>query len=54
MQAVGVGSVTGTSIAYAGMLEFQTDIGNALSPSCGYVATPIVAACHVSGGGISS
>jgi len=40
----GVGSVTGTTIAYAGMLEFQTDVGNALSESCGYVATPIVAA----------
>ena len=40
----GVGSVTGTSIAYAGMLEFQTDIGNALSQACGYVTTPAVAA----------
>ena len=40
----GVGSVTGTTIAFAGMLEFQTDIGNALSPSCGYVTTPAVAA----------
>ena len=40
----GVGAVTGTAMAYAGMLEFQTDIGNALSPSCGYVTTPAVAA----------
>lgn len=40
----GVGSVTGTSLAYAGMLEFQTDIGNALAPSCGYVTTAAVAA----------
>lgn len=42
----GVGSVTGTSIAYAGVLEFQTDIGNALreGASCGYVTTPSVAA----------
>lgn len=40
----GVGSVTGTSLAYAGMLEFQTDIGNALAPNCGYVTTAAVAA----------
>lgn len=40
----GVGSVTGTSLAYASMLEFQTDIGNALAPSCGYVTTAAVAA----------
>lgn len=40
----GVGSVTGSSIAFAGILEFQTDIGNALSQSCGYVTTPAVAA----------
>lgn len=40
----GVGSVTGTTIAYAGMLEFQTDIGNALAPTCGYVTTAAVAA----------
>jgi HK97 family phage major capsid protein/HK97 family phage prohead protease len=40
----GVGSVTGTTLAYAGMLEFQTDIGNALAPGCGYVTTAAVAA----------
>jgi HK97 family phage major capsid protein/HK97 family phage prohead protease len=40
----GVGAVTGTSLAYAGMLEFQTDIGNALSENCGYVTTAAVAA----------
>jgi HK97 family phage major capsid protein/HK97 family phage prohead protease len=40
----GVGSVTGTSLEYADMLEFQTDIGNALSPTCGYVTTAAVAA----------
>lgn len=42
----GVGSVTGTSIAYAGILEFQTDVaaGNALFPNSGYVTTPAVAA----------
>lgn len=42
----GVGSVTGTSIAYAGILEFQTDVaaGNTLFPNSGYVTTPAVAA----------
>ena len=40
----GVGSVIGTTLAYASMLEFQTDIGNALAPSCGYVTTAAVAA----------
>jgi HK97 family phage major capsid protein/HK97 family phage prohead protease len=41
----GVGSVTGTSIAYAGIVEFQTDTatGNALFDSSGYVTTPAVA-----------
>lgn len=42
----GVGSVTGTSLAAAGVLEFQSDVagGNLLSESCGYVTTPAVAA----------
>jgi HK97 family phage major capsid protein len=42
----GVGSVTGTSLAAAGVLEFQSDVagGNLLSGSCGYVTTPAVAA----------
>ena len=42
----GVGSVTGTTLAYAGILEFQTDVAgaNALAGSCGYVTTPAVAA----------
>jgi HK97 family phage major capsid protein len=42
----GIGSVTGTSIAYAGMLEFQTDVAaaNALAGNCAYVTTPAVAA----------
>lgn len=42
----GVGSVTGTTLGYAGMLEFQTDIGNALQTgaSLGYVTTGAVAA----------
>jgi HK97 family phage major capsid protein len=43
----GIGAVTGTSIAYAGVLEFQTDVltANALvnPAAAGYVATPIVA-----------
>ncbi len=45
-QTASIGSVTGTSIAYAGMLEFQSDVAgnNALAPSCGYVTTPAVAA----------
>lgn len=42
----GIGSVTGTSLAYAGMLEFQTDVAgsNALAANCAYVTTPAVAA----------
>jgi HK97 family phage major capsid protein/HK97 family phage prohead protease len=42
----GIGSVTGTTIAYAGVLEFQTDTaaGNALTESSAYVTTPAVAA----------
>lgn len=44
INTAGIGSVTGTTIGYAGMLEFQTDIGNALAPSCGYVTTALVAA----------
>lgn len=41
----GIGSVTGTSIAYAGILEFQSDVaaGNALSPTCSYACTPAIA-----------
>jgi len=42
----GIGSVTGTSIAYAGILEFQTDVAgaNVMPVSGGYVTTPSVAA----------
>ena len=42
----GVGSVTGTSLAASGVLEFQSDVagGNLLSESFGYVTTPAVAA----------
>ena len=41
----GIGSVTGTTLAYAGVLEFQSDVaaGNALMPSSAYVTTPTVA-----------
>jgi HK97 family phage major capsid protein len=41
----GVGSVTGTSIAYAGIVEFQTDTfgANALAGSSGYLSTGTVA-----------
>jgi len=43
---VGVGSVSGTSLAAAGVLEFQSDVAaaNALNTGCGYVTTPAVAA----------
>lgn len=43
----GIGSVTGTTLAYSGVLEFQTDVlaANALinAGATGYVATPAVA-----------
>lgn len=41
----GIGSVTGTSIAYAGIVEFQTDVAasNALTDGCAYLAPPAVA-----------
>lgn len=41
----GVGSVTGTTLGYAGIIEFQTDVAqaNALASSSGYVTTPTVA-----------
>ena len=41
-----IGSVSGTSLAAAGVLEFQSDVAanNALQPGCGYVTTPAVAA----------
>ena len=42
----GIGAVTGTSIAYAGILEFQTDVAasNVRPVQGGYVTTPAVAA----------
>lgn len=41
----GTGSVTGTSLAYAGVLEFQTDVAtsNVVPVRGGYVTTPAVA-----------
>lgn len=41
----GIGSVTGTSLAYDDIIEFQTDTaaGNALFGSSGFVTTPAVA-----------
>jgi HK97 family phage major capsid protein len=46
VNTAGIGSVTGTSIAYAGILEFQTDVATAnVDPVMGgYVTTPAVAA----------
>lgn len=42
----GIGSVTGTTIDLAKILEFQTDVAgaNALSMDCAYLTTPLVAA----------
>lgn len=42
----GIGSVTGTSIDYAKVLEFQTDVAgaNALAGNCAYLTTPAIAA----------
>jgi len=42
----GIGAVTGTSLGYAGILEFQTDVatGNVEPAAGGYVTTPAVAA----------
>lgn len=45
LNTAGIGSVTGTSLDYADIVEFQTDVfaGNALSGSSGYVTTGAVA-----------
>lgn len=42
----GIGSVTGTSLGYAGVLEFQTDVAaaNVVPVRGGYVTTPAIAA----------
>lgn len=37
------GTVSGTSLSEAGVREFQTDIGDALGPDCGWVTTRTVA-----------
>lgn len=45
VNTAGIGSVTGTTLGYAGIVEFQTDVAqsNALAGNCGYVTTPSVA-----------
>ena len=45
INTAGIGSVAGTNIQYAGIIEFQTDVAaaNAQSASAGYVTTPVVA-----------
>jgi len=45
LNTAGVGSVTGTALDYADVIEFQTDVfaGNALNASAGYVTTGAVA-----------
>lgn len=42
----GIGSVSGTSLGWAGLMEFQTDVAgsNALTPNFGFATTPAVAA----------
>lgn len=40
----GIGTVNGTTLALAGVLEFQTDVGDNLGPQCGYATTRAVAA----------
>ena len=44
-QTSGIGSVSGTSLALAGVIEFQTDVaaGNALADGASYLTTPAVA-----------
>ena len=46
INTAGIGSVLGTTLGYAGILEFQTDVANsnALAENCAYVTTPSVAA----------
>lgn len=45
LQTSGIGSVTGTSLDFADIIEFMTDVfaGNALAPSSGFVTTGGVA-----------
>jgi HK97 family phage major capsid protein len=46
VNTAGIGAVTGTSLGYAGILEFQTDVaaGNVMPVAGGYATTPAVAA----------
>ena len=46
INTAGIGSVTGTSLAYAGILEFQSDVAtaNVMPAMGGYATTPAVAA----------
>lgn len=45
INTAGIGSVTGTSLGYAGVLEFMTDLANAMDgDKLGFVTTPAVAA----------
>jgi HK97 family phage major capsid protein len=46
VNTAGIGSVTGTTLGYPGILEFQTDIAtaNVMPVAGGYVTTPTVAA----------
>lgn len=45
INTAGIGAVTGTTLAYAGIIEFQTDVAsaNALSNQFSYMTTPAVA-----------
>jgi HK97 family phage major capsid protein len=44
-QTAGIGSVTGTTLGYSGLVEFQTDVtgSNAMADGCAYLTTPAVA-----------
>lgn len=46
VNTAGIGSVSGTTLGYAGILEFQTDVAgaNVMPAAGGYVTTPTVAA----------
>ena len=45
LNTAGIGTVSGSSLGYAGIVEFQTDVAgsNALVGNCGYMTTPTVA-----------
>jgi len=46
LNAAGIGTFPGTTLGVAGLLEAQSDVAaaNGLTPACGYVTTPAVAA----------